>query len=223
MTQLPLSLVLPDEADIKDFFVTQANQLAFGWIEKWPDWPAPYQSVNIYGPKGCGKSHLGALFGAKLHCKTLTSLTEFDRDLLASFDGYILDSVSMEAAWDEIALFHFFNYLSETGKSAYITSVEALSQMPWRLPDLASRIRAIAAQKVDMPDDDLLAALLDSYFANRQCQVAEPVMRYILARVDRSYEAVAELARAIDHISLAEKKPVTIALIKELFQSSDDQ
>ena len=218
MSQLPLSLVLPDNDEIKEFFVTRANELAFGWVQKWPDWPAPYQAVNIYGPTGCGKSHLADIFATQIHGIKLSSLPRFDREHLAHFDGYILDGVSNDNSWNEEALFHFMNYLAETGKSALITSQMALSQMAWRLPDLSSRLRALAAQEVAMPDDELLEALLDQYFMNRQCQVAEPAMRYILARVERSYEAVAEIARAIDKASLAEKKPVTTALVRSLFQ-----
>lgn len=217
MSQLPLSLVLPDNASVKDFFVTKANQLAYGWVEKWPDWPAPYHAVNIYGPKGCGKSHLATIFETKIHALKLVKMPRFERDLLSPYDGYVLDGVTDSGAWNEEALFHFMNYLAETGKSAFITSQDPLSQMNWRLPDLASRMRSLAAQQVAMPDDLLLEALLDQYFANRQCQVAEPAMRYILTRVDRSYEALADIVQAIDKISLAEKKPVTTALIKSLF------
>ena len=223
MSQLPLSLVLPDNAEVKTFFVTRANELAFSWMQKWPDWPAPYQSVNIYGPKGCGKSHLADIFASKLHGTKLLALSHFDREQFTPFDGYILDGVSNDDSWNEEALFHFMNYLAETGKSAFITSQVALSQIAWRLPDLSSRFRALAAQQVAMPDDELLEALLDQYFMNRQCQVAEPAMRYILARVERSYEAVAEIARAIDKASLAEKKPVTTALVRGLFQEMPEQ
>ena len=221
MSQLPLSLILPDSAAIKDFFVTQANDLAYGWVQKWPDWPAPYYSINIWGPKGCGKTHLSDIFATKLHCQKLDRLTHFNREDFHAFDGFILDNVTADEAphlWDDEALFHLMNYLAETGKSVLITSQQPVSQMTWRLPDAASRLRAIPAQEVSLPDDELLAALLDQYFLNRQCQVTEPAMRYILARVERSYEAVAEIAQAIDKASLAEKKPVTMALVRSLFQ-----
>ena len=217
MSQLPLSLVLPDRQDIAEFFVTSANQLAYDWIALWPDWPQPYRSVNIYGPKGCGKSHLGQIYASKSHCLTLQSLSSFKREDCQAYDGFLLDNLSCEGAWHEEALFHFMNFLAETGKTALVTSLTPVSQMSWRLPDLASRMRALASQQVGMPDDELLAALLDQYFADRQCMVQEPAVRYIMARVERSYEAVAEIAQAVDKISLAEKRPVTIKLIKPLF------
>ena len=219
MHQIPLSLVLPSNQEIREFFVTGANQLAYGWIESWPNWPAPYHAVNIHGPRGCGKSHLGALYQQKCHVLTLNDLKQFNRDGLNGYDGVLLEGVSYGDNWHEEALFHFMNYLAETGKSALITSQMPLSQMPWRLADVSSRMRAIASQNVDMPDDDLLAALLDDYFTRRQCQVPEPVLRYILLRVERSYEAVSAIAHAIDKISLAQKRPVTTALIKPLFEN----
>ena len=93
--------------------------------------------------------------------------------------------------------------------------------MPWRLPDLKSRMRAIASQNVEMPDDDLLLALLEDYFTRRQCQVAEPALRYIVARLERSYEAVANIVQAIDRLSLAQKRAITTALIKPLFEEGE--
>lgn len=226
MSQLPLSLVLPDnhrgDNSVKDFFVTEANHLAYAWVKRWPEWPAPYHAINIFGPKGCGKSHLADIFTSKLTgdnitCYKITSMTEFDRTSLARFQSYILDGVARSDDWDEEALFHLMNYLAETGKSALITSQTPLSQMGWQLADLSSRLRSVPAQQVAMPDDDLLEALLDTYFANRQCQVAEPAMRYILRHVERSYQGVADIVQAIDKASLAEKRPVTTALVKDLF------
>jgi len=152
-----------------------------------------------------------------VHCYKCQDFKHFERDRLGAFDALVLDNLDDGAKWDEEALFHLMNYLAETGKSALITSQRPISQMGWRLPDLASRMRALAAQQVALPDDDLVEALLDKYFTNRQCQVAEPAMRYILARVERSYEALADIAQAVDKISLAEKRPVTTALIKPLF------
>ena len=219
MSQIPLTLILPRSDAVKDYFVSEANQLAYDWIVKWPDWPLPYRSINIFGPKGCGKSHLGKIYAANKTIISLTQLREFDRAALESADGYILDDLSPSSGFSEEAVFHFFNYLAETQKSALILSKEPVSQMPWQVPDLASRCRSLPCQEVYLPDDHLLAALLETYFAERQCSVSEAVLNYILARVERSYEAVAELAYEIDKISLAQKKPVTIALVRGIFES----
>ena len=40
----------------QDFYVSKNNFNAFRLIESWPKWPS--RLVNIFGPKGCGKTHL---------------------------------------------------------------------------------------------------------------------------------------------------------------------
>ena len=47
----------------QDFLVAPSNQEAVNWLNRWPDWQVP--AIVIYGPPGCGKSHLANLFLAK--------------------------------------------------------------------------------------------------------------------------------------------------------------
>ena len=218
MSQLPLSLSFPTHEDACEFFITQANELAVGWLQKWPEWTPPYQSLNIYGPTGCGKSLLGDVFAQRSQAHRFVSLTHFDRQFCETKTAFVLDGVLQNQDWQEEALFHFINYLAETGKSALFLSQVPLAQISWSLADLSSRMRALSAQAVQLPDDELLAALLDKYFQQRRCQVVPEVMDYILPRMERSYEAVAKMAIAIDEASLAAKKPVTKALVRSLLE-----
>ena len=221
MSQIPLSLILPQQSEVTDFFVTGANALAYGWLQTWPNWPAPYQSINIYGPKGCGKTHLSSLYQQKSKSCLITSLSIFDRDDFGAFDSFVCEDVSTSHIWDEEALFHLLNYLAETGKTCFFTSQVALSQMDWQLPDLKSRMRSLPSQTVELPDDELLLTLLDSYFQKRQIQVAEPTLRYILSRIERSYEALTDIVQQVDKLSLAEKRAVTTSLIRRLFENKE--
>ena len=221
MSQLPLSLTFPSHEVAREFFITQANELAVSWLDKWPDWAPPYQALNIYGPSGCGKSQLGEIFTQKSQAHYFSCLPQFDRALCETKQTFVLDGIDQNNDWQEEALFYFLNYLAETGKSALFLSHVSLAQIDWQLPDLRSRMRALSAQAVHLPDDDLLSALLDKYFQQRRCQVAPEVMDYILPRIERSYEGVANMARAIDEASLAAKKPVTKALVRALLELPD--
>ena len=222
MSQIPLSLSFPTQEDACEFFVTQANELAISWLQKWPEWTPPYKSLNIYGPKGCGKSLLGNMFSNQSKAFHMSSFTTFDRTFCDGKPAFVLDGVEQSSEWQEEALFHFINYLAETGKTALFLSNVPLAQISWSLNDLRSRMRALSAQAVQLPDDDLLSALLDKYFQERRCQVVPEVMDYILPRIERSYEAVAKIATAIDEASLAAKKPVTKALVRSLLEPPTD-
>ena len=48
----------------QDFYVSKNNFKAFKLIESWPKWPS--RLVNIFGPKGCGKTHLINILKKKL-------------------------------------------------------------------------------------------------------------------------------------------------------------
>ena len=221
MSQLPLSLTFPSHEVAREFFITQANELAVSWLDKWPDWAPPYQALNIHGPSGCGKSQLGEIFAQKSQAHYFSCLPQFDRAFCKTKQAFVLDGIDQNNNWQEEALFYFLNYLAETGKSALFLSHVSLAQIDWQLPDLRSRMRALSAQAVHLPDDDLLSALLDKYFQQRRCQVAPEVMDYILSRIERSYEGVANIASAIDEASLAAKKPVTKALVRALLELPD--
>src|SRR5712691_4744011 len=60
MTQLAIDLPHRAALGRADFLVSDCNEAALGWIERWPDWPAP--ALVLHGPAGSGKSHLAGLW-----------------------------------------------------------------------------------------------------------------------------------------------------------------
>ena len=49
-----------------DFYVSKNNFNAYKLIESWPKWPSRF--INIFGPKGCGKTHLINILNNKIQC-----------------------------------------------------------------------------------------------------------------------------------------------------------
>ena len=219
-SQLPLLLEVPKGEVDASLFVTAANETAMAYLSQWQDWPAPYHSFNIYGPAGCGKSQMGAFLAQRAKAIMIDNLTMFDRTAFADCNVIILDGISTSDRWSEDALFHFCNYLSETGKYALFLSEAPISQLDFSLADVRSRLRAIPSQEIHLPDDALLRALFESYFHERQCAVTEAVLDYIVARCDRSYEAVAQLVSAIDRESLAAKQAITVPLVRAVLDQN---
>src|SRR5258708_29850568 len=60
MTQVAIDLPHRPALGRADFVVSDCNKAALGWIERWPQWPAP--ALVLHGPAGSGKSHLAGLW-----------------------------------------------------------------------------------------------------------------------------------------------------------------
>jgi chromosomal replication initiation ATPase DnaA len=89
--------------------------------------------------------------------------------------------------------------------------------MNWQLPDLRSRMRAVNMARIDLPDDDLLYALLEKYFADRQILASSSLLTYLVGRMERSFSTVQNIAGALDRRSMAERKPLSVSLARAMF------
>ncbi|MEC7028278.1 MAG: DNA replication protein, partial [Pseudomonadota bacterium] len=72
------------------------------------------------------------------------------------------------------------------------------------------------------PDDTLLAVLLVKLFADRQLQIGADVLNYILPRMERSFAAAYELVEAADKLALAEKRGISVPLVRRVLMARDE-
>ena len=209
----------------EDYMVGSANQLAFDWCERWPDWPGPVST--IVGPSGAGKSHLITIWQHRTAAQAL-ELADLNDGLLAALDRpnqcFVLDNADDLASQDvkEEALFHLFNHLKATDGSLLMTAKQEPSRWGLVLPDLASRLKSSTVVSVMPPDDAMMAALMVKHFADRQLDVEQAVLDYLLARMDRSYAAIRDLVTALDRVSLAERRRITIPLARDILEQNTD-
>jgi chromosomal replication initiation ATPase DnaA len=219
MTQLAIDLPHPPAFGRADFLVSDCNAAALGWIERWPDWPAP--ALVLHGPAGSGKSHLAHLWrersgGALVRGAALQALAP---DELARCRAVAVDDA--EAA-PENSLLHLYNCCVEAGAGLLIVAREAPAHWPIALPDLASRLRASPCASIALPDDTLLAAVLVKHFADRQVRVAPGVIAFLVRRMERSFAAAASLADNLDRFALSAGRPITIALARQALAEAGD-
>lgn len=199
--------------------VAPSNQAAVAWIDRWPDWPAP--ALVIHGPASCGKTHLAAVWkeqaGAAI-IDTANLSTQNAPDIAAKEKHLVLDHIDpwLGDRAAETVLFHLYNIMKEEKRTLLLTMRASPHRINFALPDLASRLRAAPAAPIDSPDDDLLSALLVKLFADRQLQISHDVLTYILPRMERSFSAAHELVAAADRLAMAEKKGISIPLIRRI-------
>ena len=228
MAQLPLDLQFISAAGRDDFIIGDCNRLATTWIDRWPDWPGQYRILNIVGPAASGKSHLGAIWAAQASAMTLTGLQsgvdlDLGQDTASRVSGkFVLDGVTVGDGWDEEAMFHLVNRTAGDAGSLLILTDMPAGQMPWKLADLTSRLRAVTVVTLDPPDDAILRQLLEKYFVDRQLAISLPVLDYMVSRMERSFRAVQTIAADMDRRSLAERRNLTLPLARDIMMEFAD-
>ena len=140
-------------------------------------------------------------------------MAELDR--VGTGQAAVLDDVVALDAQQQAALFHLYNRLV-SGGALLLVSEQPLSRLHVATPDLASRLRAVPVVEILPPDDTLLEAVLRKRFDDRQLGVEQPVIDYILSRVDRSFSAVDALVATLDARAFAEQRPITIPLARDV-------
>lgn len=217
--QLPLVLGHAVSLGAEDFLVAPCNRTAADWVARWPEWP--FTALLLVGPPGSGKTHLGQLWrrrsGAALIDPVALDLEDAATLVSRTPHGLVDDAdrvVGNPAA--ETVLFHLYNLVKAAGGGLLLTARSAPNAWALGLPDLASRLNAAMVVTIESPDDSLLASVALKLFADRQLSIGDDVISYLLTRGERSFAWIAEAVDAIDRAALAAKRPVTVALVREV-------
>jgi len=226
--QLPLDLRHRPALGKADFVVAAGNRDAVAWLDRWPDWPAG--ALVIYGPAGCGKSHLIAVWRARSKARALNAddlepealgpLIE-GRGHLALDDAENMVVSGGEAA--EAALFHLYNAVKARGDTMLLTAPTPPARWAIALPDLASRLGALPAIAVAQPDDELMSAVLAKLFSDRQLAVDRRVIDYLATHMERSFAAARQFVDVMDREALARQRRITRPLAMELLERMQRQ
>ena len=222
--QYPLPLPHRVVMGADDYLVTASNQTAMGWIDKWPDWSAPF--LIVYGPLGSGKTHLAKVWQSRSQAETLSMnrLVQTEPGALAGQQSlWMMDDADAVAGNNkaEENLFHLYNRLFEAKGSLLLTAQQPVAQWPIKLPDLRSRLMAAPAVALDAPDDQLITGLLIKQFRDRQIDVGMDVVDYLLPRITRTSAAIRDIVITLDHASLARNRGITLNLAREILNNGE--
>jgi chromosomal replication initiation ATPase DnaA len=215
--QLVLALDHATSFAREDFLAGPSNQAALALIDRWPDWPD--RVMALVGPEGSGKSHLASIWAEAAGARVLSAKLLSDTDLPNAFatGALVLEDLAF-AGLDERALFHLINFAREQAAFVLITSRSPLPTFPVVIRDLGSRLRAVPAVTLSAPDDALLRSLIVKLAADRQLSLDEPLVNYLVNRIERSFAAVRAAVARLDEEAMRQHRPVTRTLAAELFR-----
>lgn len=223
--QLPLTLPVRAASGHEDFIVAPCNARVVDRIDAWPKWADPVQ--YIYGPAGCGKSHLASVWmqrhGALLvQADTINPTTKELDDWLsdaAADTGLVIDGFEALPTGGEELVFHIINHARANNRHVLLLARLAPVALTLQLADLRSRLAAIDALAFGLPDDTLLSALFDKLFCDRQLAVDARVIQYLLPRVERNFHDIAKLVARIDALALSRQRAISVPLVSEAISS----
>jgi chromosomal replication initiation ATPase DnaA len=177
--------------------------------------------VALIGPEGSGKSHLAAIWAAEAGARFLSARALREANLPASLaTGALVVEDLCAGAFDEPALFHLLN-LTREHEAFMLLSARDSAALNAALPDLASRLRAVPRITVGPADEALLRAVLVKLFADRQLQVDEGLVTFLLGRIERTVPAAKAAVARLDGEALRLRRPVNRALAAELLRGED--
>ena len=218
MSQLVFKFPFKTKYYQQDYYVSSNNFSAYRLIENWPNWPDKW--VNIFGPKGCGKTHLSNILKKKINSVQILEAKDIDNEKITKFqklDCLIIDNY--EKNIDEKLFYSILNQSKQLDSYVVINSILPIKDIKFELEDLKSRAGSFVNLGIELPTDDLLRVIISKSFSDKQIEITPKISEYIIKNIERSYEKVFKFIKEIDDLSLSSGKSININLIKKVLSN----
>jgi hypothetical protein len=190
VSQFALPLDWPAGAKESDYLVSPANRPLIRHFDHWSLWPV--MATILVGPRKSGRSLLGRIFAAKT-------------------GGELIDDVEQA---DEEAVFHAWNRAQERRRPLIVIADRPPPLWAPALPDLRSRMAATPVVRIEEPDDDLAAQLIEKLCHDRGLAAPPELIRYLVPRIERSYMGVHRVIEALDELAYQKRQRLTVPLAR---------
>ncbi len=214
--QLALSFSHDPATGRDDLLVSGPVSAAVAIVDSWPAWPSPV--IVLAGPAGSGKTHLASIWRQKSGASDIHPLPGKHANLVAT-GGPVLFEDADRRGFDDTELFHVINSVRENGTSLLMTSRTWPSAWNVTLPDLRSRLKAATIVEIGEPDEELLAQVIVKLFADRQLNIDDKIVAYIVARMERSLAAAQRVVDQLDRLALARGTRISRNLAAEVLET----
>ena len=188
--QIALPLDWPQSDGDARFIISFANREAFEHFRKFSLWPV--KATILTGPRRSGRTLLA-------------------RSFVERVGGRLFDEADRR---DEEELFHAWNQAQDSGRPLVMVSDDVPPAWAPRLPDLKTRLAITPVTRIEHPDDDLFAALIQLHFADRGLHVPADALRFMSDRLQRDYWTVERAVETVDRYAIAERARVSLPTIR---------
>jgi len=241
--QLTFRLSLDDDATFRNFYRGSAEshnsrivRTLENALQRWVKQPSAAahsgtvldEFIWLWGECSVGCSHLlqavchdAELLGLRAFYLDFSRNAALHPDVLSGLEtmGLVcLDSVDELAGqpdW-ELALFNFYNRMSEYQTPLLIGAHAPPQQLGFKLPDLTSRMQSAAQFHLQIISDDEKAVALKLRADCRGFELSDDVARYLVSRSERSMTQLLKVLTLLDKQSLSSQRKVTIPLLKSV-------
>lgn len=212
--QIPLSFDVSPSKGRDDLISSASVEAAVSVLDLWPNWRS--HIVILAGPTGSGKSHIAHVWREKAVAQNIEFSASTDEIVTICKQSPILLEDIDRQDMDETKFFHLLNAVKEAQSSILITSRTWPASWPIKLPDLASRIKSATVVEIGEPDEMLLTHVIFKLFADRQIEIDEKIVNYLVMRMERSLAVAQNIVERMDHLALSKKVPVSRAIAADV-------
>ncbi len=218
MDQLVLDLTPPPSPAFDHFIAEHNRQITAALTD-----PLGERFIYLWGEPGVGKTHLLQHWVEHAHATGraaiyLDARTEHLPDFAREARCVAVDHVDDLAPDDQIVLFSIFNSLKE-GDGQLLTAGREPPQHLKLRDDLRTRLGwGLVFQVQAMDDNDKLAALRH-HATMRMVDIPDDVFAYLITHWRRDMASLIAMIDALDHYSLALRRPITVPFVKNILDS----
>jgi DnaA family protein len=226
--QLTLGVGLKDEATFANYFAEKNPQLVAELKKSASGKGERFIYFSGAGGEGCTHLLQACCHAANLHhlrsvYLPLSNLSDFSPDIfegLESMDLVCIDDMHRIAGnkeWEE-AFFHAFNRMRDANTHLIVTANVMPKSLGLVLPDVVSRlVWGMVFQMQPLSDSEKLHVLI-MRADRRGMTLSEEVGKFILTHCPRHMSTLFAALDALDKVSLAAQRKLTIPFVKTVLQ-----
>lgn len=225
MQQLLLTLTDPPSPSF-DNFVCGKNWEVLATLQKWLQQGARETSLYLWGESGSGKTHLLAATQQAAQLNGRVSAWLRGEDLLAQQQMEILpqlvlvDDVGQLTESQQVALFDLYNRLKQQGGNLVAAGQMPPAELMVR-EDLSTRLGwGLVYRLQPLSEADKVAAMV-AHAESRSFNLSLEIAQYLMRHWRRDMPALIQAVDALDRYSLQQRKPVTLAVLKQALSQFD--